>query len=108
MKQYLMFKHQLKSTEDAKDPSVGEISELVAAKIERIWIKASIPTISHTRVLQMLRAYHDKYRKLLKPLNNVRRMKNTRSRCGVSERTVKIGYLTLLLPSVSLLRVIVN
>ena len=74
MKQYLMFKHQMKSTEDVKDPSVGEISELVATKIERIWIKASIPTISHTRVLQMLRAYHDKYRKLLKPFKQ--RQKN--------------------------------
>ena len=66
MKQYLMFKHQLKSTEDAKDPSVGEISELVAPKIERIWelqlvLRLFYKYIGLSTISFVLSSYHDNY-----------------------------------------------
>lgn len=66
MKHYLLERVNLKPTRDAKEPTVRDISEKSATVIERIWRKASIPIISHTRVLQLIRAYHDSYRKLLK------------------------------------------
>lgn len=66
MKQYLLVRHQLRSTGHGKEPSVSEVSQQVVKKVESLWNKASIPILSHTRVLQMLRVYLDKYRKLLK------------------------------------------
>ena len=66
MKHYLLERIHLKPSHDAKEPTVGDISENLATVVESIWRKASIPIISHTRVLQMIRTYHDKYRKLLK------------------------------------------
>jgi hypothetical protein len=68
MKYYLLVKHMLKSNYQNKEPPVTEIAETVVVNIERVWLKSSIPLTSHTRVLQIIRAYHDKYRKLIKPL----------------------------------------
>lgn len=51
-----------------KEPCFSEIAEIVSCKIENIFNKTSIPTVTHTRVLQLLRAYHDKYT-LLKKVN---------------------------------------
>src|SRR5260221_3792580 len=67
MKFYVWTKNNLKINTKIKEPTVGEISEIVAVRVEKIWMKASIPVVSHTRVLHLLRAYHDKYMKLLKP-----------------------------------------
>lgn len=66
MKHYLLERIHLKPTRDAKEPTVGDISENLAIVIEGIWRKASSPIISHTRVLQMIRKYHDRCRKILK------------------------------------------
>lgn len=35
-------------------------------KIENIWKKASIPVVSHQRIVELIRIYHDKYNNLLK------------------------------------------
>jgi len=70
MKYYLLVKHELKPNIHTKDPTVSEIAEKVSANIERIWLKSSIPVISHTRVLQLIRAYHDRYQKLVKPFKS--------------------------------------
>lgn len=42
-------------------------SEIIAAKVKEIWDKASLPTVSHKRILQLIRDYHEKYRCLMKP-----------------------------------------
>lgn len=47
--------------------TVNDITKVVASRVEEIWNKASIPIVSHDRVLQILRSYYDKYLKLLKP-----------------------------------------
>lgn len=65
MKFYLFVKHSLKIS--GKEPTVKDISEIVSVRIEEVWKRASIPVVLHKRVLQLIRSYHDKYMKLLKP-----------------------------------------
>src|SRR5271170_5746829 len=73
MQYYALIKHQMKPTAATQEPNVSDISEKVAQNIERIWLKASIPVVSHTRILQMIRSYHDKFMKLMK---NIKRKKS--------------------------------
>ena len=56
----------MKPTAATKEPTINEISEKVAGVVERLLLKASLPVISHTRILQMIRSFQDKYRKLLR------------------------------------------
>ena len=70
MKVYLLIQHQMKPTSTSKDPAVAEVSDKVAKKIEQLWLKASIPIISHKRVVEKIRLYHDKYRNILKPFKS--------------------------------------
>lgn len=56
--------------ESRKEPTFAEISEEIAVKLEYVWNKASIPIVSHKRILQLLKAYHDKYQKLMKPFKS--------------------------------------
>jgi len=67
MKSYMWWKHELIPTADTKEPTVAEICERVSVETEKIWQTASIPVISNKRVSQLIRAYHDTYRKLVKP-----------------------------------------
>ena len=48
-------------------PSVAQITEICSLKVEVIWKKASIKTVSHTRVLKLLRTFHDEFRTFMKP-----------------------------------------
>ena len=66
MKYYIWVKHHPKHTECSKDPTVTGISEEIASTVEHLWHKASIPIVSHTRVQQVIRTYHDKYMKQIK------------------------------------------
>src|ERR1051325_4820588 len=70
MRQYLFSRNDLKPSDaSTKDPttSILAVSEVVAKCIEGQWTRASIPIISHKRVLEKIRLYHEKYRTLLKP-----------------------------------------
>ena len=67
MRYYICIKNGLKLNAGGREPKVADICETVTRQVERIWIKASIPAVSHTRVLKLLRSYHDRYMKLLKP-----------------------------------------
>lgn len=49
-----------------KEPSFSDIAKRVSLRIESIWKKASIPTVSHNRVLQLLKAYHSKCKNFIK------------------------------------------
>lgn len=44
-----------------KEPTFFEIAEIVSTKVKNIYTKACIPTVSLTRVLQLLNSYHKKY-----------------------------------------------
>ncbi|CAG9792722.1 unnamed protein product [Diatraea saccharalis] len=76
MKYYLFIKYQLKPDNTTKEPTVHDISEILAQEILDIWQKASLPTVSRKRVLQLIRAYHDKYRRLMKPYHGRQTNKN--------------------------------
>lgn len=67
MKQYLLRKYKLKSVGDTKEPSFTAVANSVICQVENLWQKASIPIISHQKVLEKLKLYHDRYRSLLKP-----------------------------------------
>jgi len=54
----------LKAGGATKDPAVADIAKLVAHAVEEVWYKASIPVISHKRICEKIRDYHDKYRNL--------------------------------------------
>lgn len=45
------------------------IAESVATQVENIFKKASIPTVTHTRVVQMVTSYHEEYYKIRKSFN---------------------------------------
>ena len=67
---------------DSKEqPSVTEVATIVAKKLEAIWQKAFIPTVSRTRIVQQAKSYHGKHRNLLKLLktrqNNVKYMSSS-------------------------------
>jgi len=75
---YMFVRNSLKSTSNSiKEPTVDIISERVCLEVEEIWRRASIPVVSHKRVLQLLRSYHDKYMKVLKPFKQRQKKKNT-------------------------------
>lgn len=67
MKGYLWIKYELKPKMSSKEPTIGEIAVKLAEKIEKIWNNASLPTVTRTRVLQLIRTYRNNYRNLLKP-----------------------------------------
>ena len=67
MKYYGSVNNSLKLHAGGKEPRVADICESVTRDVEKVWIRASIPIVSHTRVVKLLRCYHDKYMKLLKP-----------------------------------------
>lgn len=66
MKHYNHIKQKM-TTERAKDPTVSEIAEIVASDIHAVWKRASIPVVSHNRILKLIRCSHDEFRKLMKP-----------------------------------------
>lgn len=68
IKYYLYVRNDLKLDETTKEPTVAEVSEVVASEIEELWTKASIPIVTHVRVLQLIRSYHTKYKGLLKSI----------------------------------------
>lgn len=72
MKFYEWTRIQLKIQQGSnKEPSFSQIAEIVAQKIEDIWQKSSIPTVSHTRTIQILKTYHGKCKIHLKSLKRL-------------------------------------
>ena len=58
---YVRLEHSTKMN-SKEQPSFTEVATIVAKKLEAIWQKASIPTVSRTRILQQVKNYHDKHR----------------------------------------------
>lgn len=61
---------QLKSKHGGKDPSFRDIVEKVTGNILFLWENASLPTVSKIRIVTMIKAYHMKYKNLLKSFKN--------------------------------------
>jgi len=52
MQYFLFVKHNILKPEiTSKKHSVSSIAEIIAVDLEKVWLKASIPVVSHTRVL---------------------------------------------------------
>lgn len=66
MKAYINTRQQL-TTENNKYPPFAEVSNKVCVDVELVWEKASLPTVTHGRVIEKLRSYNEKYKKILKP-----------------------------------------
>lgn len=62
--QWIRFDHKNASSH-TKEPTVSEISDVLANKIKEIWNRASIPTVTVTRIVQLIKVHHEKYNKLL-------------------------------------------
>ena len=63
MKHYTYVRLERSNKMNSKEqPSVTEVATIAAKKLEAIWQKASIPTVSRTRILQQVKNYHDKHR----------------------------------------------
>lgn len=60
-----------------KEPSFSEIAQIVTQRVEEVWQKASIPVVSHNRVIQLLKAYHLKCKNLLKSLKRLSHERKT-------------------------------
>lgn len=72
MKFYEWTRHQLKlQLETAKEPTFSQVADIVVPRIEGIWQTASIPTVTRTRIIQMLKAYHLKCKNLLKSIKKI-------------------------------------
>lgn len=60
MRHFLWVRYQLKLT-SKKEPNASEIIELVTKNLQELWVKASLPVLSHKRMTNMLKAYYKKY-----------------------------------------------
>ncbi|XP_061717533.1 uncharacterized protein LOC133525257 [Cydia pomonella] len=60
---YLLVTQNIQQRQDR----VKITAETVATEIEKIWTRASIPFIEHRTIVARIKAYHDKYRFILKP-----------------------------------------
>lgn len=49
------------------EPSFANIADKVASTIGSLYTTILIPIVSHTRIIQMLKAYNEKYKALMKP-----------------------------------------
>jgi len=63
---YLLLQHNTIEERKGQQPSISEISERVALQLEQLWIKSSIPTVSHKRIVQKIRQTIKKYRSITK------------------------------------------
>jgi hypothetical protein len=79
----------MKPTAATQEPNVSYTSEKLAQYTERIRLKASIPIALQTRMLQMIRSYHDKFMKLMK---NIKR-KNSEVKLDIFRTMQKLDCL---------------
>ena len=70
MKTFLGTRQILKEVSQNEKLPVREVVAEVARKVQKIWKKGGIPTVSNTRAVQILTTYHSKYRALLKNLKS--------------------------------------
>lgn len=54
--------------EGSKQPEVRAVANIVAEKIEGIWTRSSIPTVTRKRIIDMILQYNNKYQSMIKPI----------------------------------------
>lgn len=70
--------------------SVAEISKLVAEKVQTIWWKASLPTISNQQCVALLKKYHKQFMNLKKSLKKTSNCVRNKLQCFQSESNKKL------------------
>ena len=50
----------LTNNQGKKEPNANEISKVVANRVEKLWMKASIPTVSQQQILAKVKDCHTK------------------------------------------------
>lgn len=53
-----------------KQPESRKVANIVAQKVQEVWHRASLPTLSHRRIIEMTLQFNNKYQKLLKPVKS--------------------------------------
>jgi len=48
------------------EPTVSEITGVLSYKLEEIWTRALVPTVTTERIVQLIRFHHNKYLKLVR------------------------------------------
>lgn len=66
MKFYEWTRQQLKIEKNGKDPSFADVATIITSKLEEIWASASIPIVSHTRIIQIIKSFREKCKKINK------------------------------------------
>jgi hypothetical protein len=86
MKYCNLVKFQLKGNEGLREPKFSDVSDVVAIKLEDVWRRASVPVVSHTRILKIMRTYHDEYKKLMKPYKERKNNDKYKTKLQIFER----------------------
>jgi len=64
--QWVRFDLKRASKNPNKEPTVSDVCDVLACKIKDIWCRASIPTVSVTRIIQLIKYHRDKLITLLR------------------------------------------
>lgn len=56
--------------EGSKQAEAREVANIVAKKIEDVWERASLPVVSHKRIVDMILQYNKKFQTIIKPIKN--------------------------------------
>ena len=67
MKFYLQTADTLTKKQKMHQSSFTDVADIVIIDVINSWSKASVPTVSHKRAVQLLKVYHTKFTYLLKP-----------------------------------------
>ena len=65
-KYYVYVQQKVTSDGHGKHPAASVIMENVASKVESLWLRASIPTVTRMRVIEMIKCHYKKYMALKK------------------------------------------
>ena len=69
IKCYKSVRLQIKG-DGSKEPPSNEVANIVAQKVAVIWQRASLKTVSHKRIVDMILTYNNKYRNITEPIKN--------------------------------------
>lgn len=71
MKNYLFIRQSLLDASPNKaEPTLAHISIILLAEIKVLWAKSSISIISDQQIIHLIRSYHEKVRKIKKPIKS--------------------------------------
>jgi hypothetical protein len=77
----------LKGTSNVREPGVTKISKIVAAELDELQLKYSIPSVSHTCIFLMILVYQEEYKNLTKSLEG--KGKTLKSKIHVFQEDIK-------------------